>query len=388
VIGAEGARLLLPTAIPAEDEALRKDIRAFLLNASKAMSPERRARSWSGFDAEFSRALGKHGFLGITFPKQYGGQGRSAFARFVVVEELLNFGSPVAAHWIADRQTGPLLLKYGTETQKRRYLPRIALGEAFFGIGMSEPNAGSDLAGVRTRAERDGDGWRLQGQKIWTTHGHRCHYIVALVRTSGTHGDRHKGLSQVIVDLAAPGVTVRPIADLTGDSHFCEIFFDDVRLEADALIGEEGHGWEQVVAELAFERSGPERFYTTMVLFDEWLAFLRTHNGRTPQSVRTCGKIISQLAPIRELSLAVTEKLARGESPAVEAALVKDLGTAIEQMIPVAIADDLYSREDPDLPPALLGALHYTSLTAPSYSLRGGTRDILRGMIARNLGLR
>jgi alkylation response protein AidB-like acyl-CoA dehydrogenase len=379
---------LLPSTIPAEDEALRKDIRAFLLQATGTMTPERRARSWSGFDADFSRALGKHGFLGITFPKQYGGQGRSAFARFVVVEELLNFGSPVAAHWIADRQTGPLLLKYGTETQKQRYLPAIARGEAFFGIGMSEPNAGSDLAGVRTRAERDGDGWRLSGQKIWTTHGHRCHYIVALVRTSGEPGDRHKGLSQMIVDLTTPGVTIRPIVDLTGDPHFCEIFFDDVRLETDALIGEEGHGWEQVVAELAFERSGPERFYTAMVLFDEWLAFLRAQDGCTPPSLRTCGKIITQLAPIRALSLAIAEKLVRGESPVVEAALVKDLGTAIEQMIPVAIADDLYSRVDPDFPPALLEVLNYTSLAAPSYSLRGGTRDILRGMIARGLGLR
>jgi alkylation response protein AidB-like acyl-CoA dehydrogenase len=379
---------LLPTAIPAEDEALRHKIRAFLLDATKAMSPERRARSWSGFDADFSRSLGRHGFLGMTFPKQYGGQGRSAFARFVVVEELLNFGSPVAAHWIADRQTGPLLVKYGTEAQKQRFLPRIALGEAFFGIGMSEPNAGSDLADVRTRAQRQGSGWRLTGQKIWTTHGHRCHYIVALVRTSGIHGDRHKGLSQVIVDLSSPGVTVRPIVDLTGDSHFSEIFFDDVRLEEDALIGEEGRGWEQVVAELAFERSGPERFYTTMVLFDLWVAYLRTREGRTPQSVHLCGKILSQLAPIRALSLAVTEKLSRGESPVVEAALVKDLGTAVEQLIPVAIADDLYSREDAHLPPALLGALHYTALAAPSYSLRGGTRDILRGMIARGLGLR
>jgi alkylation response protein AidB-like acyl-CoA dehydrogenase len=379
---------LLPAAIPAEDEALRTDIRTFLLQATSAMSPERRARSWSGFDADFSRELGKRGFLGITFPKQYGGQGRSAFARFVVVEELLNFGSPVAAHWIADRQTGPLLLKYGTEIQKRRYLPAIARGEAFFGVGMSEPNAGSDLAGVRTRAERDGGGWRLSGQKIWTTHGHRCHYIVAVVRTSGEPGARHKGLSQMIVDLTAPGVTIRPIVDLTGDSHFCEIFFNDVRLEADALIGEEGHGWDQVVAELSFERSGPERFYTSMVLFDEWLAFLRTQDGRAPLSLRTCGKIISHLAPIRALSLAIVEKLARGESPVIEAALVKDLGTAVEQIIPVAIADDLCSREDTDLPPALLGALNYTSLAAPSYSLRGGTRDILRGMIARGLGLR
>ncbi|MFM0234108.1 acyl-CoA dehydrogenase family protein [Paraburkholderia sediminicola] len=380
---------LTPTAIPPEDEALRSDLRSFLRQATSAMSPEKRARSWSGFDANFSRRLGELGYLGLTFPKEYGGHGRSAFARYVVIEELLNFGAPVAAHWMADRQSGPLLLKYGTEAQKRKFLPGICRGETFFCIGMSEPNAGSDLASVRTRAVKDGNEWRLTGQKIWTTHGHRSHYMIALVRTSGTSTDRQKGLSQVIVDLSLPGITVRPITDLTGDAHFCEVFFDDVRLSADALIGEEGNGWDQVVTELSYERSGPERFYTSMVLFDEWLAYVRTEGGHTPQAVRLAGKIFSQLAPIRALSLAITQKLERHENSAVESALVKDLGTSVEQMIPLAIADDLYSCGPNQSPPAaLLAALNYTTLASPSYSLRGGTRDILRGMIARGLGLR
>jgi alkylation response protein AidB-like acyl-CoA dehydrogenase len=379
---------LNPTAIPAEDEALRERLRQFLRESTHSISPERRARSWAGFDANFSRELGRRGYLGLTFPRNYGGADRSAFARFVVVEELLNFGAPVAAHWIAERQSGPLILKYGTEAQKQRLLPPIARGESFFCIGMSEPNSGSDLASVRTCAKRDGKGWRLDGQKIWTTHGHRCHYMIALVRTSGGAADRQRGLSQILVDLSLPGVVARPIVDLTGDSHFSEVFFDDVRLEEDSLIGEEGNGWEQVTAELAFERSGPERFYTSMVLFDEWLDFVRTSAGRTPESERLAGRILSQLAPIRALSLAVTAKLESGASPVIEAALVKDLGTAVEQLIPEAIAEDLFSRGDAELPPALLGALNYTTLAAPSYSLRGGTRDILRGMIARGLGLR
>jgi alkylation response protein AidB-like acyl-CoA dehydrogenase len=379
---------LNPTAIPAEDEALREGLRQFLRESTHSISPERRARSWAGFDANFSRELGRRGYLGLTFPRNYGGADRSAFARFVVVEELLNSGAPVAAHWIAERQSGPLILKYGTEAQKLRHLPPIARGESFFCIGMSEPNSGSDLASVRTCAKRDGKGWRLDGQKIWTTHGHRCHYMIALVRTSGGAADRQRGLSQILVDLSLPGVVARPIVDLTGDSHFSEVFFDDVRLEEDSLIGEEGNGWEQVTAELAFERSGPERFYTSMVLFDEWLDFVRTSAGRTPESERLAGRILSQLAPIRALSLAVTAKLESGASPVIEAALVKDLGTAVEQLIPEAIAEDLFSRGDAELPPALLGALNYTTLAAPSYSLRGGTRDILRGMIARGLGLR
>lgn len=376
------------TAIPAEDEALRSEVRAFLTQTLNTVSAPVRARSWSGYDPAFSRELGRRGWLGMTLPKQYGGGARSPFARYVLVEEFLNAGAPVGSHWIADRQSGPLILKYGTEAQKQFYLPRICRGEAFFCIGMSEPNAGSDLASVRTRATPNERGWLLNGQKIWTTNAQHCHYMIALVRTSGEAQDRHKGLSQLIVDLSLPGVTVRPITDLSGERHFCEVFFDNVQLAPEALIGEEGKGWEQVTAELAFERSGPERLYSSIVLFDHWLAFVRTEAGRTPESVRLAGKIASQLAPLRAMSIAVTEKLARGESPIVEAALVKDLGTGVEQLIPAAIADDLFSREAQQVPLELLQTLNYVTQVAPSFSLRGGTRDILRGMIARGLGLR
>ena len=376
------------TRIPADDEALRTEVRAFLSDAMREVPAHIRAKSWSGYDPAFSRELGRRGWLGITFPKAYGGGGRNAFARYVLVEEFLNFGAPVGSHWIADRQSGPLILKYGTEAQKQFYLPPICRGESFFCIGMSEPNSGSDLASVKTRATKTDSGWSLSGQKIWTTNAHHCHYMIALVRTSGEAQDRHKGLSQVIVDLSLPGVTVRPITDLSGDSHFCEVFFDNVQLTDDALIGAEGQGWEQVTAELAFERSGPERLYSSIVLFDEWLAFIRTPQGRTPESVRLAGKIVSQLAPLRAMSVAITEKLTRGESPVVEAALVKDLGTGVEQLIPAAIADDVFSRESQDIPLELLHTLNYVTQVAPSYSLRGGTRDILRGMIARGLGLR
>lgn len=380
---------LAVTPIPPEDDALRPAIRAFIAEHVSALSADRRARSWAGFDANFSRALGEAGFLGLTLPKAYGGHERSAFARYVVAEELLNAGAPVAAHWISDRQSAPLILKYGTEEQKQTHIPTICAGASFFCIGMSEPNSGSDLASVRTHARPDGKGgWRLNGQKIWTTHGHRCHYMIALVRTSGDANDRQKGLSQFIVDLSAPGVTTRPITDLTGDTHFSEVFFDNVSLSPDSLIGTEGNGWEQVVSELAFERSGPERFYTSAVLFETWLAFLRTQPNPAPSSIRLAGQIAAELSAIRALSLAVTGQLEAGASPIVEGALVKDMGTSVEQAIPIAIADELGHFSDAELPTELVGALRYTTLAAPSYSLRGGTRDILRGMIARGLGLR
>jgi len=258
-------------AIPPEDEQLRGEVREFIRDRLQDVPAHVRARSWAGFDASFSRALAERGWVGITLPRALGGGGRSTFARFVLSEELLMAGAPVAAHWFADRQSGPLIVKYGTEQQKQFHVPRICRAESFFCIGMSEPNSGSDLASVRTRATRTAAGWRLNGQKIWTTHAHRSHYMIALVRTSGTPEDRNKGLSQLIVDLSLPGVVVRPIRDLAGDAHFCEVFFQNVELREDALIGSEGRGWEQVTAELAFERSGPERIYSSIVLLEPWL---------------------------------------------------------------------------------------------------------------------
>lgn len=376
------------TALPPEAAAFRRQVKAFLAEYLPVLPPDVRARSWMGFDADFSRALARRGWVGITLPAQYGGAGLDAFSRFVLVEELLACGAPVSAHWIADRQSGPLILRYGNDAQRAFYLPRICRGEAFFCIGMSEPNSGSDLASVATRAAPMPDGgWRLNGRKIWTTNADRCQYMLALVRTSGECGDRQKGLSQVIVDLSAPGVAIRPIRDLAGDAHFSEVSFEDVVLPADALVGKEGAGWEQVNAELAFERSGPERLYSSVVLLDAWIGALR----RLPavqRDVVTVGRLVGRLATLRAMSLAVTARLAAGESPLVEAALVKDLGTELEQSIgalaEAALGDDPELAADPEL----YCTAAYVSVVSPTYSLRGGTREILRGMIARGLGLR
>ena len=376
------------TQIPEEDEALRESVRALISETMTGMPTDQRARSWMGFDAAFSRRLGSEGLIGLTLPPAYGGRGRGAFARFVVTEELLAAGAPVAAHWIADRQSAALIMRYGTERQRAFYLPRICRGEIFFCIGMSEPGSGSDLASVRTRAEPREDGWTLNGQKIWTTQAPNDDYMIALVRTSGAAADRHQGLSQVIVDLKASGVSIRPILDLNGESDFAEVFFDDVHLSADAVVGREGAGWQQVVAELGYERSGPERVYSSIVLLDAWMSY-SARNGRvTGDAARLAGRLMAELATLRELSIAVTGLLERGESPVVEAALVKDLGTSFEQSIPTLIGDDLASRPDEPIDPELLRTLVYVTHVAPSYSLRGGTREILRGMIAREMGLR
>lgn len=372
--------------LPEQDEALREKVRLIAGECAATMTIDRRSRSWQGFDAAFSRRLGGEGLLGLTLPKDYGGQGCGPFARFIVVEELLSAGAPVAAHWIADRQSAPLILNYGTEEQRRFYIPRICRGEALFCIGMSEPGSGSDLASVRTSAARSGKGWRLNGQKIWTTNAMHSDYMIALVRTSGKPEDRHKGLSQLIVDLKAPGITVRPITDLTGDAHFAEVFFDNVDLPEDALIGVEGEGWKQVVAELAFERSGPERIYSSVVLLDAWIRHLQAV-GRG-DAAALIGRLTAELATLRAMSIACTARLALGESPVVEASIVKDRGTSFEQQLPISIGNDLAAHPEEAVDPELYRALLYVTHIAPSFSLRGGTREILRGIIARGMGLR
>ena len=373
--------------IPPEAEALRPKVRALIEREVSDRPLTERVRSWMGVDAAFSRALGEAGLLGLTLPVEYGGGGQGPFARYVVVEELLAAGAPIGLHWIADRQSALLILAYGTEAQKRALLPRICRGEAYFCIGMSEPGAGSDLASVRTRAERTPTGWRLTGQKIWTTAAHLCDYMIALVRTSGTASDRHRGLSQFIIDLRAPGVTIRGIEDATGHRDFNEIFLDAVELPEDALLGEEGAGWAQVNAELAFERSGPERIWSSAALLDAWIGHLRVVGAGEARTEKV-GSFMARLTALRSLSVAVTGRLAAGEQPVVEASLLKDLGTTFEQAIPAAIADDLGSHPDEAVGAELTQALRIALALAPAYSLRGGTREILRGIIARGLGLR
>jgi alkylation response protein AidB-like acyl-CoA dehydrogenase len=379
---------LVLSPLPAEDEAIREPVRRLIAKHLSGRPIDRRARSWQGFDRDFSRALGQAGLLGLALPKAFGGQECGPFARFAAIEELLSAGAPVEGHWIADRQSAMQILHFGSDVQRKFYLPRIARGDAFFCIGMSEPGSGSDLASVRTRAEPTGTGWLLNGQKIWTTNGPTADYMIALVRTSGTAADRQAGLSQLIVDLSLPGVTVRPIVDLSGDAHFAEVFFDNVALSAEALIGEEGAGWRLVTAELAFERSGPERIYSSVVLFDAWIAHV-TAIGRNDEATRElAGRLTAELATLRAMSIAVTALLAKGEQPVVEASLMKDLGTAYEQSVPLLIGDDLGAHPDEPVSEELTRALLYVTHVAPTFSLRGGTREILRGIVARGLGLR
>jgi alkylation response protein AidB-like acyl-CoA dehydrogenase len=310
----------------------------------------------------------------------------SAFHRYAVIEELLAAGAPVAAHWIADRQSGPTLLRFGTEEQRHAVLPKIAAGECFFCIGMSEPDSGSDLAATRTRATPVDGGFRINGTKLWTTYAHKSDYMILFCRTSGGPEDRHKGCSQFLVDMKTPGMVVRPVLDMAGEHHFNEVVFDNVFLPSSTLIGQQGDGWTQVTSELAFERSGPERFLSSFTLLVELIKAL----GENPsdEAVIAVGRLSSHLIVLRRLSRSVAGMLERGENPALQAALVKDLGALVEQEIP-EIARRLVA-EEPDLRSTrdFCAVLAHMVVHAPSFSLRGGTREILRGIIARGLGLR
>lgn len=372
-----------PVELPAGTVALRREIRELIARHAPRDRPIQRANSWAVPDRAFSESLGAAGFIGMTWPKRYGGHERSALERYVVLEELLAAGAPVGAHWIADRQTGPLLLKYGSEAHRQRYLPLIAAGRLYACIGMSEPNAGSDLANVRTSGVRDGDSWVIRGQKLWTTNAHNAAIMIALVRTEAG-SQRNAGLSQVLIPLDAPGVTVRPIIDLAGGHDFNEVFLEDVRVPAEALIGVEGQGWAQVTAELSLERSGPERYLSSHALLVELMRHARAHPAERFEAL--IGRLVAELWTLRQMSLAVAGKLSRGEDPALEAAVVKDLGNSFEQELPrlvqAAVELDLGA---PEPLPQLLGFLLQVS---PSFSLRGGTREILKGIIARGLGLR
>jgi len=371
-----------PFDLPPEAVALRREVRAFLAENMPPMSSAEKARSWMGANAAFSRKLGQRGWIGMTWPRKYSGHEMSYAERYVVIEELLAAGAPVSAHWIADRQSGPLLLRFGTEEQRQRLLPRIAAGECFFCIGMSEPGSGSDLASVRTRGRKVDGGWRVSGQKIWTSGAHEAHYMIALVRTQD--GERHAGLSQLIIDMKSPGLTVRQIASLTGDAHFNEVFFDEVFVPETMIVGRDGDGWRQVGAELAYERSGPERYLSSIRLFLEFLRIVGDHPSEVESEL--IGRMTAEMWALRQMSLSITGKLVAGEDPASAAAIVKDLGTTFEQDTPRDIQSAMPDGATQD--DVFAETLTYITQAAPSFSLRGGTREILRGIIARELGLR
>lgn len=359
------------------------DIRAEVNNFLGDHPVTSRCDSWMRcFDPDFSRALGERGWLGMTIPPQYGGQDCSYLERFVVTEELLRVGAPVAAHWIADRQIAPMLMKFGTETLRSELLPGICRGEVYFSIAISESDAGSDVAAVSMRAERRGDEWVLNGRKMWTTGAHVAHYVFVLARSSRGSGP-YTGLTQFVVPMDAPGLTVRPIEDLSGEAHFNELHFENVVVNTDMVVGDIDGAWVQILAQLDYERTGPERVLSTYPFFEA----LSRWAGQSPnQSVfQVIGRLAAWYACLRSLSRSAAVAIDAGQLSAPLAATVKLLGTHLEQIVSEA-ASVMRSEIDPDQESDSLMALAaQAQLYAPTFTLRGGTSEILRTIIARRL---
>ncbi len=370
-------------------EELRGEVRQFLDEELGAKRFRPQVDSWiAGWDPEFSARLGARGWLGMTIPTEYGGHGRSHLERYVVTEELLAAGAPVAAHWVADRQVGPSLMRHGSDYQRRRYLPGIARGEVFFAIGMSEPESGSDLASVRTRAKQVEGGWEITGTKVWTSGAHHADAFFVLARSAPLDTNhRHEGLSQFIVDLDSPGIEIRPIKLLTGHHHFNEVVLDRVFVPDELVLGNIGDGWSQVTSELGVERSGPERILSSFPLASAYAAWVQGKSAHE-RDLETLGRLVGRGATLRQLSLSVAGALTEGLPVEVPAAVVKDLGTQFEHEVIESVSDATPLEPEPDGDDELARLLAEGILHAPGFTLRGGTTEVLRGVIARGMGLR
>ncbi|MCM3388244.1 acyl-CoA dehydrogenase family protein [Ureibacillus chungkukjangi] len=375
----------LPTVqFTKEQELFREEVRTFLQQELQRRTFQTKCDSWlSGSDPAFSRIIAEQGWIGMTWPKEYGGAERSSIDRYILTEEFLAIGAPVAAHWFADRQTGPLLLRFGTDYQKNFFLPKIVKGECFFAIGLSEPNSGSDLASVKTKAEKVEGGWIVNGAKTWTSNAQDAHYMVTLVRTEPVTEKKHQGLSQLIINLKSEGVTITPIRYLTGEHHFNDVFFDNVFVPDEMFVGTLGNGWAQGLAELAYERSGPERILSTFPLLNEAMEELKRQQDI--EGLAQISKLVAELWSLRNLSIGVAKVLEDGGEVGVSAALVKSVGTKFEQKIPeiVRLLLDVYPQLHADR--AVDRYLAESTLHAPGFTIRGGTSEVLYGIIAKGV---
>lgn len=361
-----------PSPTPAD---LRREVWALCAERLAAGHYVPRSDAWlRSPDAAFSKELATRGLIGMTWPAPFG-RGLGNVHRLAVTEELLRAGAPVALHWIADRQIGPAILRHGNPRLQEEILPGIASADITFCLGLSEPEAGSDLASVRTRAVPDGDGFRISGHKIWTSGAHLVTHAYVLARTTPREEVEraHAGLSEFVVDMAAEGVSVSPIVDMTGEHHFNEVVLDNVYVPGHRLIGTRDDGWRQVTEQLAFERGGPERVLTTYPLLIDVLRV-------APADVATdVGRLAARLSVLRRLCHTIATMLDAGAATVQEAATCKLLGNAFERDVL-----ELARRVAPSGPPALREALATALLASPGFSLRGGASEVLLSIITKS----
>lgn len=315
----------------------------------------------------------------MALPREYGGGGRSAVERLVVSEELLRVGAPVGWHWVADRQSGPSIAAHGTEKQKQYFLPRIARGELCFAIGMSEPEAGSDLAALRSRADRVDGGWIINGRKIWTSGASHATHILGLFRTSP---ERHGGLTQFIIDPSLNGITISEIPFIDGSTHFCEVLFEDVFVPDQSRLGDVGAGWGQNRAELALERGGVDRWMSMMPALELWV---RSPFASSAAARAEVGAVAARCWQFHQFSLAIARMVDEHESPTLEAAIAKEMATRFEQECVEIVVRHFGGAPRIDSADPLEALLARALLVGPSWTIRGGTTEILRNIITKEL---
>ncbi len=380
-----------------EQERFRQEVRDFLEGEIRQGSFKPSCDAWiQGYSPEFTKKVAQRGWIGLTWPKEYGGQGRSNIDRFILTEEMLRYGAPAACHWFADRQIGSSIIAFGTEEQKKELLPRILRGEAYVGLGMSEPEAGSDLASLQTRATEDGDDYIIDGQKMWTSCAKFMNYIYLVARTD-PEAPRHRGISEFIIEANLPGVTITPTIDITGSEAWGEVFYDGVRVSKKHLIGEKNRGFYQILNQLDYERAGLERLMGNYSLFDAIIQFTReTKRGGKPLAQDTLIRHkLAQLQIEFEVGRLLTYRVAlvvdEGRAPNWEAAMAKAYSTAFEQHLATTATEilGLYGQlvaESKWAP--ILGMAPHSYLGSTGYSLQAGTSEILRNIVAlRGLGL-
>ena len=356
-----------------EQVALRNEARELAHDAVARFG--RHNDSWiNGYSKEFAKELGARGWIGLTWPIEFGGQGRPPIDRLIIGEELIAAGAPIAAMWFADRQMGPSLMTYGRTDQQEAFLPGMLSGDTTWCIGMSEPNAGSDLASLQTSAVRDGDEFVINGQKIWTSFGDVADYCYLICRTS-TEGPPHQGISEVIVPMDTPGIEVRPIKDMTTNQHFCEVFYDDVRVPTSNLVGLEGNAFKQTMRQLEHERGGIDRLVSNQALFALAVERADTTDPIVRQEIAALesGYRIGRILVTRE----VLQQAPKGFSAATKCFCTEHQWRVSE------FVNRVYGAEATVWNDVVHGLLY-----APGYTIMGGTSNIMRNILGeRVLGL-
>ena len=372
-----------------DQEQFRSQIRSFLdvELADRANRPDMS----EGFSKSFSKKLAGRGWIGMAWPQEYGGKGLSPIERLIFTEEMVTRQAPTGYHFVAERQMGPSIIVNGTEDQRREHLPKIINAEESWAIGMSEPGAGSDLASVQTRAVRDGDEYVVNGQKIWTSSAHLADMIWLVTRTD-PDAPKHRGISILIVDMKSPGVSVRPLVNMGNQHHFNEVYFDNVRVPRQNLVGEENRGWYVTAGNLDFERSGIERIATSGLLFTEVMTYAKTLKG-DPRFGRLRTELAERYLELqtgRLLAYRVAWQLSKNQLPNYEASMSKVFGTEWTQRMTNTAMHMIATFGLADRPGAetLRARIINGYLNAISLTIAGGTSEIQRNIIAtRGLGL-